>query len=366
MLAVALVALVAWLGLAVHPARPWDLGPRDPAAPDPTRWPDVTALVPARNEAAMLPQTLPALAAQDYPGRFRVVLVDDRSEDGTAEIARSLESDRFVVVDGAALPSGWVGKVWALAQAAEQAGEAELLLLTDADILHGPASLRLLVADLLHRDLALTSRMAILRAETAPERLLIPAFVFFFACLYPMRRVGRGGRQAAAAGGCILLRREALERAGGLAVIRGEIIDDVNLARAVSRHGGVRLASSTGEQRSLRPYGSVGAVWRMVRRTAFDQLGYSWLLLALTVVGLVVLFVVPVAALVLGLALVSWPLALVGAAAWAVQALLVLPAVRHLGVGARWAAALPVAGLIYGCMTVDSALRHARGAGSTW
>jgi hopene-associated glycosyltransferase HpnB len=364
----ALMSVAVWLGLALHPARPWDLRPRgeDELAPDPEVWPSVAVVVPARDEAAMLPRTLPALAAQEYSGRWGVIVVDDRSGDGTAGAARALGLENVVVVEGKPLPQGWVGKVWAMAQAVERAGDVELLLLTDADILHTPGSLGRLVADLMHRELALTSRMALLRAETAPERLLIPAFVFFFANLYPMRWVGKGGRHAAAAGGCVLLRRQALEAAGGMAAIRGEIIDDVNLAQAVAPHGRVRLATSRSDVRSLRPYDSVGAVWRMVRRTAFDQLGYAWPLVALTIVGLLLLFLVPLAALGVGLVAGPVAVAVLGACGWALQAFLYLPAIRHFRLGWPWALALPLAGALYGCMTVDSAVRHARGRGGVW
>jgi hopene-associated glycosyltransferase HpnB len=361
------IAALCWLGLALHPARPWDLRPRgeDEPAAEPDAWPTVAILVPAHDEAAMLPVTLPALAAQDYPGRWHVVVVDDRSSDGTAAVARGLGLDRVRVVDGRPLPDGWAGKVWAMAQAVEHAGGAEWVLLTDADIRHAPGSLRRLVADALAHGVVLDSRMARLRTETRPERLLIPAFAFFFACLYPMRWVGRGGRQAAAAGGCILVRRDALSAAGGLEAIRGEVIDDVNLAQAVARHGRVRLATSRDDVVSLREYDTLGAVWHMVRRTAFDQLGYSWALLALTVVGLLLLFVAPLATLVAGLATGTWLAAGLGLAGWLLQTLVYLPAVRHFGLSPTWALALPLAGVLYGGMSADSAVQHARGT-SSW
>ena len=191
-------------------------------------------LVPARNEADVLPSTLPALLAQDYPGAWRLVVVDDRSSDGTAEIARTCGARH---VPGTDLPEGWVGKVWALEQAARHAGEPDYYLLTDADIRHAPRSLRRLVAESEAAGLALNSRMARLRCQAPAERLLIPPFVLFFNLLYPMRRVNDPrSRVAAAAGGCVLLRRDALERAGGFAAIRDRVIDDVSLARAVKPH----------------------------------------------------------------------------------------------------------------------------------
>jgi hopene-associated glycosyltransferase HpnB len=369
-LIVGVVSLAAWLGLALHPARPWDLRPvgeEETPPPDPARWPQVAIVVPARNESESLPHTLPALLAQDYPGPWRVILVDDRSDDDTATVARALGGDRVGVVDGEPLPPGWVGKVWALAQGVEQAGSPEHLLFTDADIRHDPGSLRRLVAESCHQGLALNSRMALLRADSLPGRLLIPAFAFFFATLYPMRWVNAQRRRfAAAAGGCVLLRHSALDAAGGMAAIRGAIIDDVNLARAVAPHGRLRLAASRSTVVSLRAYGSVGAVWRMVRRTAFAELRYSWVLLAVTVSALAVLFLAPPVLVAAGAAAGRWSWLTVGAGAWLVQALLYLPAVRRYELAAPWALTLPLAGVLYGGMTVDSALRHLVGRGGRW
>ncbi len=367
--------------MLLHPARPWDLRPTDAEdgpAPEPGAWPAVAVLVPARNEAATLPQTLPALLAQDYPGDWSVVLVDDRSDDGTAAVARSLAAGdpRLRAVEGGSVPDGWVGKVWALEQALRAAGEApggtpELLLLTDADIRHAPGSLRRLVAEAQATELDLVSRMARLRCSSAAERLLIPPFVLFFLLLYPLRWANRdGGRVAAAAGGCMLVRRSALEAAGGLAAIRGALIDDLALARAVKRSGGrVRLRRSEGAVTSVRAYAGVGDVWRMVRRSAFTQLRRSWPLLGATLVGLALLFVVPVACVVAGLAALLLgsaggraPLA-AGAVAWALAAVVALPAVRAFGLRPAWALTLPLGGTLYGGMTLDSALRGPRGGG---
>ena len=221
---------------------------------------------------------------------------------------------------GAALPAGWAGKVWALEQGrrrAAEAGPAELLLLTDADILHAPGSLRRLAAEAEAGGLDLVSRMARLRCVSTAERLLIPPFVLFFFLLYPMRWANRpGGRVAAAAGGCVLVRAAALERAGGLRAIRGALIDDLALAAAVKRSGGaIRLALSRGGVASLRPYADVGAVWRMVRRSAFTQLRRSWALLAAVTAVLALMFLAPPAAAVAGVAGLAagadgWPLPL--------------------------------------------------------
>jgi hopene-associated glycosyltransferase HpnB len=332
-------------------------------------------LVPARNEAEVLPRTLPALLAQDYPGRWRVVLVDDRSGDGTAAAARvaGAGDPRLEVVEGEPRPDGWAGKVWALEQARRRvaaAGAPPLLLLTDADILHAPGSLRALVAEAAAGPLDLVSRMARLRCSSRAERLLIPPFVLFFFLLYPMRWANRPGRVAAAAGGCVLVRAAALARAGGLAAIRGALIDDLALARAVKGAGGtIRLALSAGAVSSVRPYPGIGAVWRMVRRSAFAQLRRSWALLGAVTLVLALMFPLPPACVAAGVAgaaagAAGWALPLAaGAGAWAVMAVVALPATRAFGLPRRWALALPLAGTLYAMMTVDSALRGPRGGG---
>jgi hopene-associated glycosyltransferase HpnB len=375
-LAVAVVALAAWIGIALHPARPWDLRPiaeDDLAPPAPSAWPSVGVVVPARNESGSLPETLPALLAQDYPGHWWVVVVDDRSSDDTAAVARRLGGRRVQVLTGGPLPDGWAGKVWAMAQGAKAGGTADYLWLTDADIRHGPGSLRRLVAESEAWGLALNSRMARLRARSAAERLLIPPFLFFFNLLYPMRWVNGPGATAAAAGGCILVRRRDLERAGGFAVIRGEIIDDVHLASAIKHAGGrIRLAVSRGEVASVRAYGGPGPLWRMVRRSAFDQLGYSWALLVGTLAGLGLLFAVPPLSVVA--ALVGWGVAglgrlalgLIGVAAWGLMTLVFTPSVALFEISPAWSLTLPLGGLLYAAMTLDSALRHAAGRRQEW
>jgi len=368
-------SLLAWLVIAVRPARSWDLQPTaedEPPPPEPVAWPRVCVLVPAHNEQEYVPHTLPHLLAQDYPGEWEVVLVDDRSDDETANVARTLGGEQVTVIRGKPLRRGWAGKVWALAQGAQLAGTAKYLLLTDADISHAPGSLRRLVAESEAAGLALNSRMARLRTSSAAERLLIPPFLFFFNLLYPMRRVNGPGRMAAAAGGCVLLGTAALEGIGGFSAIAGEVIDDVNLALAVKKVGGpIRLSVSRIDVISVREYGTIGPIWRMVRRSAFDQLGYSWLLLAGTVAGLVLLFLVPPSVLaiaVAGAVAGGWrvPLAAIGAAGWAVMTLVFLPTVNLLGVRALWALSLPLGGLLYGAMAVDSAIRHTAGRPARW
>jgi hopene-associated glycosyltransferase HpnB len=368
----AVVSLAGWIAVLLGTARAWDLHPiaeDAPPPPDPAAWPSIAVLVPARNEAAVLPSTLPALLAQDYPGECRVVLVDDRSTDGTAEAARTCGVEP---IRGAELPAGWVGKVWALEQAAARAGEPDYYLLTDADIRHEPHSLRRLAAESEAGRLALNSRMARLRCQDPAERLLIPPFLLFFNLLYPMRRVNDPrSRVAGAAGGCVLLGREALEEAGGFAAIRGRVIDDVSLARAVKGLGEpIRLAVSRSDVESLRRH-DLGGVWRMVRRTAFTELRHSWALLAATLAVLVLLFPLPPALLAVGVGLAatgklgtaSLLLLAASAAAWAAMTGAYRPAVRYFDLPSAWSLTLPLAGCLYGAMTVDSALRGHR---STW
>jgi hopene-associated glycosyltransferase HpnB len=357
-------SLLAWVAVLLRPGRGWDMNPvaeNEPAPPVPGSWPPVCILVPARNESEALPRTLPALLAQDYPGEWRIVIVDDRSEDGTAGIAASIGGGRAGVLRGAELPDGWAGKVWALHQGAGTAREPYLLL-TDADILHAPHSLRRLVAESEAAGLALNSRMSRLNCESPAERLLIPPFVWFFGLLYPMRRVNRPESPvAAAAGGCVLLRRDALEKAGGFASIRGEIIDDVGLARRIKSAGGTtRLSLSREDVRSLREYATLGPVWRMVRRTAFTELKRSWLRLAGALGAMALLFAAPPLLALAGAALAHRdPLflaaAVLGFLSWSLMAWVHRPAPRFFGLSGARAWLLPLAGVLYGLMTLDSA-----------
>jgi hopene-associated glycosyltransferase HpnB len=370
--ALGVASLAGWIAVLLDTARAWDLRPiaeDEPAAPDPERWPSVAVLVPARNEAELLPSTLPALLAQDYPGAWRVVFVDDRSTDGTADAARACGVEPIAGVE---LPAGWVGKVWALEQVVTQAGEPDYYLLTDADIRHAPHSLRRLVAESEAERLTLNSRMARLRCRSSAERLLIPPFLLFFNLLYPMRRVNDPrSRVAGAAGGCVLVRRDALERAGGFAAIRDRVIDDVSLARAVKQLGEpIRLAVSRSDVESLRAH-DLGGVWRMVRRTAFTELRHSWALLSATVALLVLLFPLPPLLAGAGAGIVATAgagtaslLLLVSAAlAWAAMTAAYLPTVRYFGLTPARSLTLPLAGCLYGAMTLDSALRGPR---ATW
>jgi len=335
----------------------------------------VAAIVPARNEAEVLGRTLPSLLAQDHPN-FRIILVDDRSTDGTGARAKELareagREDRLLVVEGTPTPAGWSGKVHALhigLQAIQAAGpDSSWILLTDADIRHPCDSVRSLLAKAWTEGRDLVSVMARLRAVGFWERILIPAFVFFFQVLYPFRRASdRRSRVAAAAGGCILVRRKILEDAGAFAAISGEIIDDVSLARAVKRAGGDLWLGFHQEVVSVREYPRLADIWCMVSRTAFVQLRHNYGLLALAALALLGIVVAP--PILGGLALLAGCPGAGAAAlgAWAIQSMMLLPSVRHHRVPALYAAVLPLAGLIYLLMTLSSAWDHLRGRGPAW
>ncbi|MFJ9522224.1 glycosyltransferase [Kitasatospora sp. NPDC101801] len=364
------VSLAAWVWLTLAQGFFWRTDQRLPAPVETGRWPEVVVLVPARDEAEVLPVSLPSLLAQRYPGRARVVLVDDHSSDGTGELARRLATGGglpLTVTTPPPLPPGWTGKLWALRHGVEQAGRPEYLLLTDADIAHRPDSLAALVAAAEGHRLDLVSQMARLRVETGWERLIVPAFVYFFAQLYPFRWSNRpGSRTAAAAGGCSLVRRTALERAGGIAAIRGAVIDDVNLARAVKRTGGRTWLGLAEQVDSVRPYPELGQLWRMVSRSAYAQLRHSPLLLLGTVLGLALVYLVPPVATVAGAVTGTWWVAAAGGAAWALMAGTFTPMLRYYGQPAAAALLLPFTALLYLLMTVDSAVQHWRGRGAAW
>ncbi|SJZ82832.1 hopene-associated glycosyltransferase HpnB [Enhydrobacter aerosaccus] len=370
---VGLVALAIWLYLVLARGGYWLARERDdkdvPA--DPVRWPSVTAVVPARNEADVIGQSIGSLLRQDYPGTFRVILVDDDSDDGTAATARrvaaTLGTGRpLEIVNGAALPPGWTGKLWALQQGVQQALVSDdlpdYLLLTDADIGHSSDNLRALVARAEHGDRALVSLMAELSCVTRAEAFLIPAFVFFFQMLYPFSWVARADlKLAAGAGGCMLVRREALEKAGGLASVRAEIIDDCALARRLKEQGPIWLGL-THRARSLRPYISLRQIGRMISRSAYAQLGYSPLLLAGTVAGMALTYLAPPVLALFGDGLAQGA----GAGAWLLMAMSFLPMLRFYRRSPLWGVALPAIAAAYTVFTVQSAVAVWRGRGGMW
>ncbi|WP_432158543.1 glycosyltransferase [Streptomyces sp. bgisy153] len=370
----AAVSLAAWLWLLLCQGFFWRTDVRLPPRADPGRWPSVAVVVPARDEAAVLPASLPSLLAQDYPGRAEVLLVDDGSSDGTGELARSLARRHgglplTVVSPGGEPPAGWTGKLWAVRHgiARARSGEPEYLLLTDADIAHAPDSLRTLVAAAHAGGFDVVSQMARLRVAGLWERLVVPAFVYFFAQLYPFRWIARQGRRtAAAAGGCVLIRTRTAERARIPDSVRHAVIDDVAVARAVKRGGGrIWLGLAEGVT-SVRPYPRLGDLWRMVSRSAYAQLRHSPLLLAGTVLGLAVVYLVPPLALVAGLGLGLPATAVPGGLAWLVMTGTYVPMLRYYRQPLWLAPLLPFTAFLYLLMTVDSAVQHYRGRGAAW
>jgi hopene-associated glycosyltransferase HpnB len=408
-----------------------------PVTGEPDAWPDVVAVVPARNEAEMLPVTLPALLGQEYPGALSVIVVDDGSSDGTGEVAARIgrESGRPLrVIQGTAAPAGCAGKVRAMAQGLGAAGipagaaagsprasaagspppaaagspppaaagspppaaagspppaaagsprpaaasrePAGYVLFTDADIAWEPRTLRRLVAAAEGDDRDLVSQMALLRTATGWERVVVPAFVYFFAQVYPFRRVNvPGSRTAAAAGGCMLVRRGALERSGGLAPISGALIDDVAMGRMIKRQRGRCWLGLSRQVVSVRPYPRLASLWQMVARSAYTQLHYSPAVLVATILGLLFLYVLLPAGAVTGLAVLLaggagvGPAALAagaGLAGWALMSLSYLPVLRLYRLSPLRAPSLPLIALLYAGMTADSARRHYTGRGAEW
>ncbi|MFC5721616.1 glycosyltransferase [Streptomyces gamaensis] len=371
---IAVVSLAVWGWLLLGQGFFWRTDVRLPERTPPAEWPSVAVVVPARDEAEVLPRSLPSLLAQDYPGRAEIFLVDDGSTDGTGGLALRLAREHGglpLTVDSPGEPQpGWTGKLWAVRHGmalARARTDAEYLLLTDADIAHEPDSLRELVAAARSAGLDMVSQMARLRVAGFWERMVVPAFVYFFAQLYPFRWVNRpGARTAAAAGGCVLLRRETAERAGVPECIRQAVIDDVSLAKAVRRAGGRIWLGLADRVDSVRPYPGLGPLWRMVSRSAYAQLRHSPLLLAGTVAGLALVYLVPPVALVAGALGGGTGTLVAGGAAWAVMTATYVPMLRYYRQPVLLAPLLPVTAVLYLLMTVDSAVQHYRGRGAAW
>jgi hopene-associated glycosyltransferase HpnB len=368
----ALSALI-WLILIFFRGGFWRDGPYiSEHIPAPLDWPRIVAVIPARNEAETIGETISSLSSQDYPGAFSIVLVDDQSNDATQEHARAAASKdrRLAVVSGQPLPAGWSGKMWAVAQgiaaAEREAPDAKYILLTDADIVHAPSVLRGLVAKAEQGNLALVSHMVMLRCASFWERLLIPAFIFFFKKLYPFEWINDPKNPTAgAAGGLMLVRRDALIRAGGIECIRHEIIDDCALARTLKPEGPIWLGL-TKASHSLRRYEHMSDIWNMVTRTAFIQLKQSLWLLAGTVLGMAIIYLVPPVTAVIGLFTDSLHIALVASVVWLAMIVSYVPTLRLYERPVWWGLLLPLAGFLYTCMTVASAYRTLAGAGPQW
>jgi hopene-associated glycosyltransferase HpnB len=355
------LSLLIWIGLLATGF--WRTDARDTLVRvvEPAVWPEVVAVVPARNEADVIARSIGSLARQDYPGAFSIQLIDDDSSDGTAEVARALGSARLAIGAGALLPAGWTGKLWAVSQGIAAAGSPHYLWLTDADIEHAPDTLRTLVGIAEAGDRRLVSFMAKLRCDTLAERALIPAFVFFFQMLYPFARVNRPDGMGAAAGGCVLVRRDALEAAGGITAIRDALIDDCTLGTLIKRQGPIWLGL-TERSRSIRPYDGVGSIAAMIARSAYSQLDYSPFKLVGTVLGLALVYFAPPLLALLG---AGWAQA-IGALAWLLMAASFQPMLHFYRRSPLWGLALPAIAAFYAGCTILSAWQHVRGRGGMW
>jgi hopene-associated glycosyltransferase HpnB len=369
---VALLAFVIWLYLAFGRGGFWLGAERDDFDPPPlAQPPGVSVVIPARNEAEGVGECVGSLLRQDYRELRSVVLVDDESSDGTAQVARQAAAacgaaDRLTIVAGTPLPPGWTGKLWAMRQGIAAASASDpppdFLLLTDADIVYAPHVLGWLVAHASANKLVLASFMVELRCDSLPERSLIPAFIFFFQMLYPFSWVNRpAGATAAAAGGCMLVRADALRQAGGIDAIRSALIDDCALAAALKAKGPIWLGL-TGRVHSKRRYPQWSDISHMVSRTAYAQLRYSPLLLLATIAGLTLVYLVPPAAALFG----TGASRALGIGAWAIMAILFQPTLTSYRLSPLWGLALPAIAGAYLVFTIQSAVASIRGKGGLW
>jgi len=366
-MSIAWATLAAWLYLLAARDGFWLASERDEGpSPAPAQWPRVVAVVPARDEADVIGRSIGSLLRQAYPGTFRAIMVDDESSDDTARVARDEAmrhgSDQLTVIAGKPRPPGWTGKLWAMAQGIEQAGETDYLWLTDADIGHAPDNLLRLVARSEADGLVLHSLMVRLRCESLAEHALIPAFVLFFQMLYPFQRVNRPtSKLAAAAGGCMLVSADALAQAGGIKVIADALIDDCALGAALKRQGPIRLAL-TRQAESLRSYGGWRGICAMIARSAYAQLKYSPVILAGTLLALALLFLAPPLLTIFAYGDAQ----IIGIVSWTVMAIIAQPMLAHYRVSPLWGVAMPAIGTAYGAATLISALQHWRGRGGLW
>lgn len=361
--------VAVWIYLICARGQFWWALDHDTAMPAPPgHWPAVTVVMPARNEADLISESLQSLLRQDYSGALSVIVVDDDSSDGTAAVvtraAQACPNCKVTVVTDSGPPAGWTGKLWALKQgiATAEQSRPDYLLLTDADIVHAPDTIAWLVAHSLDGRLILTSLMAKLRCESLAERSHVPAFVYFFQMLFPFSRVRQvHSKVAAAAGGCMLIRADALARAGGIAGIRNALIDDCSLAAKLKGVGPIWLGL-TDRVRSIRPYRTLSDVKQMISRSAYAQLRYSPLLLAGAAIGMALTFLSPP---LLALFATGLPRYL-GLTAWLAMAMSFLPILRFYCLSPLWCVALPGVALLYLCYTFDSAYRHLRQSGGQW
>ncbi|TAE60162.1 MAG: glycosyltransferase [Nostocales cyanobacterium] len=374
-----ILCLIIWLFLILFWGQFWRVDQQLPIKSSAlARLPKVCVIVPARNEADVIPVSLRSLLLQDYPGEFKVLLVDDQSADGTANVAEGVayavnKTSRLKIITSEDLPPGWTGKLWAMQQGVQLANQLQLnyqpdyILFTDADIEHHISNLRRLITKAETDNLDLVSLMVKLRCQSFWEKLLIPAFVFFFQKLYPFRWVNNPKKStAAAAGGCILISRKMLTKIGGLTTIRTALIDDCSLAKAVKSHQGKIWLGLTSLTYSLRPYDSLETIWNMVARSAYTQLNYSPFLLFGSVLGMIVVYILPILGIFLGLLLGNWLISVVGLCTWLLMSFAYFPIVAFYKVPLWFAFCLPIIALFYTVMTIDSAKRHWQGVGGAW
>lgn len=375
-----LIAVAGWSFLLLGRYGFWRALPRlEPGAGELTDPPSIAVIIPARDEAETIGTTVGSLLAQDYAGRLHLIVVDDQSRDETAAIVDSLIPKaamrrRLERVTATERPRGWSGKLWAIKAGLDhletQAGAPNILLLTDADIAHHPTSLNRLLKKMVNGRFDLVSVMVRLRNKSFCEHLLIPPFIFFFQMLYPFGAVNRPGSAiAAAAGGCVLLRREALRDGGGIEAIKGKLIDDVALAHLIKfRPNGTRRIWLGHAENivSLRAYDDLTSIWRMVTRTADTQLSHSLLGLAMTIAGMIVIYLSPPLAVLTCPLHQSATLGTLGLVGWLMMSAAFLPTLGLYRTSVLWAPSLPVAAFLYALMTVDSARRYRLGAGGVW
>lgn len=382
LLTIATLSLIIWIFLLLFWGQFWRADQRlEINNIDLPNYPSVCAIIPARNEADVLPVSLKSLLNQEYSGQFSIILIDDQSTDKTGEVAQEIanhlnQSSRLKVVLGKPLPVGWSGKLWAMQQGIQivknQGLSPDYFLFTDADIEHHSTNLKELVTKAEKEDLALTSLMVLLRCDSFWEKFLIPAFVFFFQKLYPFSWVNNPqNRMAAAAGGCILIRRDRLEEIGSIPSVREALIDDCTLAQKIKGLSNPDNPTAiwlglTEKTKSLRPYDSLDTIWTMIARTAYTQLNYSPLLLLGTVLGMSLVYLAAPVILLLGFYLESRNLMIISSLTWVLMAIAYLPTLRLYKLSPLWSLSLPIIALFYNLMTIDSALRHWRGQGGGW
>ena len=365
---VAIICVAIWAYLLCARGMYWRAGVHDATriAGVPGVWPTVAVVIPARNESECIALSVQSLLRQDYRGPFTVVVVDDDSDDSTGAVATVAAAGdrRLSVIRTTGPAAGWTGKLWAVSQgiAAAEASHPEYLLLTDADIEHAPDTLSWLVAQSVNGRFVLTSLMAKLRCVSLAEKIHVAAFINFFQMLYPFAWVARADSStAAAAGGCMLVRADALASVGGIASIRGALIDDCSLGAKLKTVGPIWLGL-TNRVQSIRPYPTFADVARMVTRSAYSQLRYSLLALTATTLGMAITFVAP---LMLALFASGLPRYL-GLLAWAAMSLSFVPTLLYYRLSPIWSAALPGIALLYMSYTLQSAYQHFRRRGGQW